>query len=220
MPSGSLQFRVYTGSDAVTGKRHYLAETVSEGREVRRRAEKVRTRLLADLDADRSSLGRRPPSLSSWTATSRSSTSRSLPAPLRELDPHPHPPAAGRSLRRAPAWRGPRHLLRQLRTCRVHCRGARGLVDHRTRVPHECDRRCRPHQCRPPGPSGLRQAHLILDSAFAHTVRWEWLGMNPCARTVAPKAPAPKPQPPSAAQASTDDEQKERASPLPLAPTV
>ncbi|WP_285660006.1 tyrosine-type recombinase/integrase [Actinomycetospora sp. NBRC 106375] len=49
----------------------------------------------------------------------------------------------------------------------------------------------------------MRQAHIILNSAFAHAVRWDWIGTNPCAKAVAPRAAKPKPQPPSAAQAAS-----------------
>lgn len=90
----------------------------------------------------------------------------------------------------------------QLRSCRSRCRGAGGLVDRRIRVPHECDRRCRPRRCRPLGPSGVLLTHVILNSAFAHAVRWEWIGTNPCAKAVAPRVAKPKPQPPSASQAA------------------
>ncbi len=53
LPSGTLQVRVYAGVDPVTKKRHYLTETVPDGPKAWSEAEKVRTRLLADLDADR-----------------------------------------------------------------------------------------------------------------------------------------------------------------------
>lgn len=43
---------------------------------------------------------------------------------------------------------------------------------------------------------------MILNSALAHAVRWEWLGTNPMSKAVAPKAPKPNPKPPSAPQAA------------------
>ncbi len=52
LPSGPLQVRVFAGSDPVSGKRHYVTETVPAGPKARSEAEKVRTRLLADGDVD------------------------------------------------------------------------------------------------------------------------------------------------------------------------
>jgi hypothetical protein len=51
-----LRVRVYAGTDPVTGRRHYLSETVSAGaneQETLREAEKVRTRLINQIDERR-----------------------------------------------------------------------------------------------------------------------------------------------------------------------
>lgn len=53
LPSGSLRVRVYAGVDPLTGKRHYLTETVPAGRNAQREAEKVRTRFLNEVDEKR-----------------------------------------------------------------------------------------------------------------------------------------------------------------------
>jgi integrase len=56
LPSGSLRVRVYAGTDPVIGRRHYLSETVSAGaneQETLREAEKVRTRLINQIDERR-----------------------------------------------------------------------------------------------------------------------------------------------------------------------
>ena len=51
---GSLQVRVYAGQDPVTGRDRYLTETVKgTDKAAHRRAEKVMTRLLADVDKQR-----------------------------------------------------------------------------------------------------------------------------------------------------------------------
>jgi hypothetical protein len=46
LPSGALRIRVYAGVDPLTGKRHYLTETVPAGPRARANAERIRTRLL------------------------------------------------------------------------------------------------------------------------------------------------------------------------------
>jgi hypothetical protein len=53
LPSGSLRVRVYAGVDPVSKKKHYLVETVPSGPAAARDAEKVRTRLLAQVDERR-----------------------------------------------------------------------------------------------------------------------------------------------------------------------
>jgi len=54
LPSGSLRVRVYTGIDPLTKKEHYLVQTVPAGPGAAREAEKVRTRLLSQIDERRS----------------------------------------------------------------------------------------------------------------------------------------------------------------------
>ncbi len=49
LPSGRFRVRVYAGTDALTGRAHYLKETVDTAAE----AERVRTRLLAQVDERR-----------------------------------------------------------------------------------------------------------------------------------------------------------------------
>src|SRR4051812_12182466 len=53
LPSGSLRVKVYAGVDPVSKKEHYLLETVPAGPGAVREAEKVRTRLLAQVDERR-----------------------------------------------------------------------------------------------------------------------------------------------------------------------
>jgi integrase len=53
LPSGSLRVRVYAGIDPVSRKRHYLVETVGAGPSAARDAERVRTRLLNQVDERR-----------------------------------------------------------------------------------------------------------------------------------------------------------------------
>lgn len=53
LPSGALRVRVYAGIDALTGKRNYLVETVPAGPKAVAEAEKVRTRLVNQVDERR-----------------------------------------------------------------------------------------------------------------------------------------------------------------------
>lgn len=53
LPSGSYRVKVYAGLDPVTKKRLYLDEVIPAGPRAARDAEKVRTKLLAQLDERR-----------------------------------------------------------------------------------------------------------------------------------------------------------------------
>lgn len=53
LPSGSLRVKVYAGYNPVSGKRHYLDEVVPAGPRAAAEAEKVRTRLLHEVDERR-----------------------------------------------------------------------------------------------------------------------------------------------------------------------
>src|SRR5689334_12636860 len=54
LPSGSLKVRVYAGTDAVTGKKNFLTETIPATHpELVKEAERVRTRFLNQVDEQR-----------------------------------------------------------------------------------------------------------------------------------------------------------------------
>ena len=50
LPSGALRVSVYAGQNPVTKQRHYLREVVPAGPKSDAQAEKVRTRLLSEVD--------------------------------------------------------------------------------------------------------------------------------------------------------------------------
>jgi hypothetical protein len=54
LPSGALRVRVYAGMDPISRRRIYLSEVVSTGPRAGDRAERVRTRLLSQVDERRS----------------------------------------------------------------------------------------------------------------------------------------------------------------------
>jgi Bacterial regulatory proteins, gntR family len=60
LPSGSFRVRVYAGLDPITKKRHDLTEVVPAGPKAAKLAEKARTRLLSEVDEQRSARTRMP----------------------------------------------------------------------------------------------------------------------------------------------------------------
>lgn len=146
LPNGSIRVRVYAGVDPITRKRHRLEEIVPAGTpNASKLAEEARTRLLSQLDQKRNV---------KTSATVGQLVGRYLE--LLEVEPttmfgyrslvdhHVLPLLADVKLS---AINGETldSFYKELRRCRIHCRG-RGLIDHRTAREHECDDRCGPHK--------------------------------------------------------------------------
>jgi integrase len=201
LPSDSLRVVVYAGVDPISKRRHYLHEVVPAGPRAAKEAEKVRTRLLAEVD------DRRNPRTK---ATVRQLMERYLDVLTIEdttrvgyerlVRLHIEPLLGDLSIGRIDGETLD-SFYKELRTCRAHCRGRR-FVEHRTATEHECDERCGPHRCKPLGGSSIRQIHNILNGAFTRAVRWRWIGTNPVKQAAPPSQPAPNPQPPTPAQAA------------------
>ncbi|NJC70823.1 tyrosine-type recombinase/integrase [Planosporangium thailandense] len=201
LPSGSLRVRVYAGTDPVTRKRHYLVETVPGGRGAEREAERVRTRLLGQVDERRNPRTRATLDqlLDRWLdvveleATTRVNYKS-------KLDKHVRP-----VLGRLPLTKLDPETLESfyasLRKCGERC-GGRKYVEHRKAGSHECTDKCRPHKCRGLSASTVRQLHWILSGAFERAVRWRWLGINPASQASPPSLPHPDPHPPSLDEAA------------------
>jgi integrase len=186
LPSGSLRVRVYAGIDPITKKRHYLVETVPAGPKAEAQAEKVRTRLLSEVDDKRSSrtnatvdqLLDRYLDVLKVEDTTRTGYERLIRLYIRPvLGDVPIGRVTGETVD---------SFYAQLRRCRARCRGNAALD----------------HQCTPLGEAYLRQIHNVLNGAFNRAVKWRWLGVNPLGQAQAPTPPTPDPQPPSPAQAA------------------
>jgi len=201
LPSGSLRVRVFTGRDPLTKSKHFLEEVVPAGPKAAAQAEKVRTRLLAEVDERRNArtnatvnqLFDRYLGVLNIEATTREGYERNARLHIRPI------------LGQLPIGRIDGETIdsfyAQLRRCRAHCNGRR-YVEHRTDRPHECDDRCGPHKCQPLSEASIRHVHNLLNGAFARAVKWRWIGTNPIKQAQAPVQPTPDPQPPSPSQAA------------------
>ncbi len=203
LPSGALRVRVYAGKDPVSGKRHDLVEVIPAGPRAEKEAEAALTRLLNQVDE------KRHPRTSATvnqlldrhleTLDVERSTRKTY---VGYLDNHVRP-FVGQLKAGALDAEGIDSLVAEMRRCRRHCTGrGRGLVDHRTHRPHDCDDRCRPHICRPLANSSARQVVFILSGAYDKAVRWRWVSANPVTQAGKPAAPTPDPQPPSVEDAA------------------
>jgi integrase len=199
--AGGYRVRVYAGYDRVSGKRFYLDETVPPGPRAFKEAERLRTRLLKQVDDKRN-------------PNTRATVDQMLDRYLQVLDVEPttrntyegyirnhiRPALGSLSLAKLDAETID-SFYAQLRACRVRC-GGRRRIDHRTASEHACDDRCQQHQCKPLAPATVRQIHAILQGAGTRAVRWKWISVNPADAAGPPAAPAPNPQPPTTEQAA------------------
>jgi hypothetical protein len=200
LPSGAFRVRVYAGKDPVTGRRHNLVESIPPGPKAARLAEEARTRLLAQVDDRRQSrtnttvdkLLDEHIAMSTWERSTRETYIGYTNKHIR--------PLIGSVKVGALDARVFDYFHAELRRCRDHC-GRKRYVDHRTPHPHECDSRCRTHQCRPLGAATIRQIHFILSGALKRAVRWGWVTTNPIIRAETPPAPKAQPRPPSPEEA-------------------
>ncbi len=200
LPSGALRVRVHAGQDPLTGRRHTLVEVIPPGPKAEKLAEEARTRMLNEVDERRNPrtnatvdqlLDRYLKTLDVGRSTHGMYT--------KYLEKHVRP-FVGRLKAGALDGETLDSLYAELRRCRIHCTDRRG-VDHRTPRPHECDERCRRHECNGLSSTTIRHIHFILRGAYEKGVRWRWVARNPVFDVDAPRAGRPDPRPPSAAEA-------------------
>ncbi|MBO0811289.1 MAG: tyrosine-type recombinase/integrase [Microlunatus sp.] len=192
---------VYAGIDPVTKRRHYLKQTIPAATpKIEDAADKVLRRLQVQVDE------RRQPRTNT---TVKELVTRHLELVRLEetnargyrgkLDNH-IAPLIGHVKVGAIDADVLDSFYAELQRCRVHCDG-RPFIEHRTEAPHDCDLRCRPHECQPLSASSVRQIHFILSGAFKRAVRWNWVATNPIKTGEPPAAPRPNPKPPTAGEA-------------------
>ena len=186
LPSGALRVRVYAGIDPVSKKKHYLVETLPAGPSAARDAERMRTRLLNQVDERRNPRTKATVNqlLDRWleVAEMETTTRNSV---VGRLNRHVRPMLGAVSVSRLDA-ETLESLYAQLRRCRERCGG----------------RRQAGHTCRPLAPATIRLIHANLSAALGSAVRWRWLAVNPAAQAAKPSVPKSDPQPPSEEQAA------------------
>jgi integrase len=228
LPSGSARVSVYGGIDQLSGKEMRFRETVrarGSRRETEREAQKVLTRLLNQVDEQRSPRTEATVNelLDRWLDVVDVERKTRVNY-IGKIEKHVRPTIGLLPVGRVKV-ETIEGLYGQLRRCRDHC-GGREFIQHRTDGDHKCDehsarrkcaklvagdpaaacrwcdRACGPHRCEPLAPASVRVVHSILSGAFSRGVRWGWITINPIDQVVPPAAPAANPAPPSAAEAA------------------
>lgn len=169
---GNLQVRVYAGLDPVTGKDSYLTETVPAGPDAEKQAEKVRTKLLHQVDEQRAA--RTSASLdhaiTEWPAVAELEVSTRIG--YQSYISRYIRPALGKVPVRSLKVEQLDQFYASLRRCRARCSRS-AHVEHQAEGTHDCaEVGCAPHVCRPLGASTVRQIHSIISAALSNAVRW------------------------------------------------
>jgi integrase/DNA-binding transcriptional regulator YhcF (GntR family) len=193
--------KVYAGIDPLSRKRHYLTDTVPAGPGAAAEAEKVRTRLLNQLDEQRNPRTRatvnqlmdRYLEVLDVDVTTRRTYEGYIRLHVRPLlGKLPLAKLSGETLD---------SFYSILRRCRAHCNG-RPFIEHAIADEHECTARCRPHECRPLAASSIRQIHFCLSGALRRAIRWQWINVNPLDQAESPRSARHDPNPPTPKQAA------------------
>jgi integrase len=200
----ALRAVVYAGIDPVTGRRTYKRESVAGTDDAAwTRAEKVLTRLAAEVDKQRNptssvSFGH---AIREWlrTADIEDSTRDGYVGYVDRVIG----PALGKIPIDKLGARDLENLYAELRRCRLRCDGKPLIKKHSTKDEHDCvAKKCVPHECKPMAQSTVRQIHSIISGVFNLAVRWDWISSNPAKVAQRPKQKPPEPDPPSPAEAA------------------
>lgn len=201
LPSGALRVKVYAGEDPLTGRRHFLRETIPASPTAAREAEQARARLLNQVDEGRNprtkatvnQLMDRYLDVLDVDVTTRTSYEGYIRNHIRPLlGKLPIGKLTGETLD---------SFYTVLRRCRAHCDG-RPFIEHVSRDRHDCTEKCKPHKCRPLATSSIRQVHFCLSGALKRAMRWHWIRVNPLGQAESPRAVRHDPHPPTPEQAA------------------
>lgn len=204
LPSGSLRVSVYAGVDPLTGQRNYLKEVIPHDTpNIEREAEKIRTRLLNQVDEQRN-------------PRTKTSVNNLMDRYLENLDVdrntrigyernirlHVRPLLGELQVGKldGETIESFQNILKQ---CSLHCGGKGNFIEHRKKGDHECTDKCKPHTCKGLSASSIRKVRACLSGAIAMAMRWNWVTVNPLDQAKQPPAPKAKPNPPTAEQAAT-----------------
>ena len=201
LPSGALRVRVYAGVDPVTRRRHDLIEIIAAGPGAERRAEEARVRLLAEVQEHRNPRTNATVDQLLDQYLALHDGGKTTLGTYRVYAEKHIRPFIGQVKVGALEADVIDSLYAELRRCREHCNGRR-FVEHHTTGEHDCNQRCRPHQCKPLAGATIRQIHFLLSGAYNRAIKWRWVSRNPISQAEPPASPSPDPDPPRAGEAA------------------
>ena len=201
LKNGAHRVKVYAGNDPLTGRRHYLDQTVPPGPTSEADAEALRVQFVHEVNE------RRNP-------RTKATVNQLMDRYLELLDvetttkkryegvirAHVRPLLGDVSIARLDG-ESFESFYKVLRTCRTHC-GGRKFVEHGYPGEHKCDQKCHAHKCKPLATSTINKIHWCLSGAMKSAVRWRWLSVNPLDQAEPPRSQKANPQPPTSDQAA------------------
>lgn len=202
----SYQVRVYGGRDPVTGKQLILTGSAA----TEKAAIALRNKFRVDVAAHKSARTTGTVGYLLITWLDQHSGDAETVKDYRALADSFIIPALGDIRLTRLVQPGPsliEQFYTELRRCRRRC-NEKPFTEHRKNCPssddpdYQCDKRCKPHVCKPLGGSTLRHIHVVLNGALKIAVRWGWIGINPLDAVPRPVAPKPQPHPPTATNAA------------------
>lgn len=199
----SLQVRLFSGVDPVTGKDVYLSATIkgtdkAAQKKARDKLSEFRTQVLTH----RSTPSVLPFSHAVDEWLRRSEIEDSTRAGYVNYIDHYIRPAIGKLAVNKVDARTLESFYSELRRCRFLCDGKPSIEKHAKESAHDCVKeKCKAHKCKPLAASTVRQIHSVISGTLSAAERWGWISTNPARVARRPKAKPPEPDPPSAAEA-------------------
>lgn len=186
-----FQVRVYAGLDPLTKKELRLTEQAQDWTE----AEKIRTRLLNQLDEQRHSKTQVTVAflLDRWLGVAELDVDTSYERAEGIIRNYLKPTFGNLKASKLTAEMLELFYAR-LRQCQEQCEGRRnGKTDAKTKQKHVCE---------PLAPNTIRKMHFILRPALKRGLRWGYVTTNVAALAEPPSQPKPNPDPPSPEEAA------------------
>ncbi|MGW5745000.1 tyrosine-type recombinase/integrase [Amycolatopsis sp. NPDC003861] len=202
LSSGSLRVRVDAGVDPITGKRHRPTVIVPPGPDDEHQAEVALTRLLNEVDEQRHpktkvDIAHLVLKYQDERDAARTTVEKDGSLINRHVIPYIGTKSATKDARKTI-----RALYKDCQRCRHHCTNT-NWIEHRTPRKHECDARCRKHQCKGLANNTVRKIHAILSGAYTMAMaEWEWWSVNPIDGLAPPSFEKTDPVPPSTTEAA------------------
>ncbi|TCO58336.1 site-specific integrase [Actinocrispum wychmicini] len=192
LPSGSLRVRIYSGTDPITHKPHYLTDTIPAGPTAEHQAQRVLQQFIDRIDQQHQlqttatltelineHIAKLPVAVT--TKAGYQGSHRTHIAPL-----------IGHLCIHTITAETLDALYATLARCRAHCTPlsprATTLEQHKHIGPG--------HECRPLSAASIRKVHYLISGAYRSAQRWGWITTSPTTLAKPPAKPRPHPRPP------------------------
>lgn len=200
----SLQVRLFSGVDPVTGKDQYLTATVrGTDRAAHKKAEDKLSEFRTQVLNQRSAQSAVPFShaLDEWLRTSEIEDS-TRDGYVNYIEKYIKPVLGKLPVKKVDA-RALESFYTEVRRCRLRCDRKPFIEKHATKDMHDCaEKKCKWHECKPLSASTVRQIHSVISGTLSAAERWGWIDANPARVARRPKAKPAEPDPPTSAEAA------------------